>query len=352
MKILLCQPFEPDAPKGNSIASDRLSRGFRERGHSISIIGHPLVDDPAGVEARVSAFQPDVCLVMHAWRCARAMEALARKPSVPIVVSLRGTDLNEMLDAPATSAGIARALDQSSGIVVFHGQGRGKLADKNPARGRKTCIIPNGVRLPSSDVDYRRRLGISPGTFVFLSVCGLREVKQPLRVLPWLSELIAGIPPGELPRPVVFAHAGPPLEAEVARAFDEFAAVHPWVYHLDRVPHEEIDSFLRAGDVFIAASRSEGMPHAVREALLAGLPALLSNIEGHLAMAEPDREALFFGDREEFLRKAERLFQDPALRERLGTAGRRRVEADLKNGDEITAYLSLFTELVQRKTRR
>ncbi len=351
MKILLCQPFEPEAPKGNSIASDRLNRGFQEHGHTTSVIGHPLVADPDAVAARVAAFQPDICLVMHAWRCTKAMDTLARTPSVPIVVSLRGTDLNEMLDAPETRAGITRNLDLSAAIVVFHQQGLDRLASKSPAWGRKTRIIPNGVGLSASKVDFRRRLGIDPNSFVFLSVCGLREIKQPLLVLPWLAELIAGIPSTQdLPHPVVFAHAGPSIEPEVAHAFTEFSATHSWAYHLDHVPHDEIDSFLRAGDVFIAASRSEGMPHAVREALLSGLPTLLSEIEGHLTMAEPEREALFFGDRIGFLRQAQRLLHDAALRDRLGAAARRRVETDLKNGDEIAGYLSLFNELVQRKT--
>lgn len=353
MKILLCIPFQPEAPKGNSVAASRLARGFIARGHPTTLLGHPDVDAPEKVHRLALSLQPDICLIMHAWRCAGAVHALERHTSIPRVVSLRGTDLNEMLDDPATGPEIAGILDGSAGIVVFHRQGQDQLSRKNPAWHAKIRIIPNGAALPCSQVDYRKRLGIASQVFVFTAICGLREVKRPLLVLPWLDELAREAASQRSAVPgIAFAHTGLPLEPEVAQAFGEFAAGHSWLHHLEQVPHEEIDSFLRAGDVFIAASRSEGMPHAVREAMLAGVPALLSDIDGHRTMATPEREALFFKDRDEFLAQAKRLLSDESLRRSLGQAAKARAEADLARQDEITAYLDLFTELLAKEPRR
>ena len=47
---------------------------------------------------------------------------------------------------------------------------------------------------------------------------------------------------------------------------------------------EDVSPFLRAADLFISASLSEGMPNAVLESLANGTPALLSDIEPHLEL--------------------------------------------------------------------
>lgn len=343
MKILLCLPFEPEAPKGNSIAARRLARGFEAHGHQVTLLGFPAINDPEVTYQQAVSFQPDLCLVMHAWRCAKAVASLRRYHSAPLVISLRGTDLNEMLDDGATRPVIAEVLHHSHGIVVFHQSGRERLAGLDPLWGAKTRVIPNGVVLPVSEIDYRVRLGIDRQAFLFLAVSGLREVKRPLLVLPWLEEL------SRENLAVTYAHAGMPLESDVAAAFSAFAASHRWLLHLAHVPHDEIDSFLRAGQVFVASSRSEGMPHAVREAMLSGLPALLSDIDGHRNLATAEHEALFFHDRESFLAQAKRLMLNPELRRFLGENSRTRAWKDLIQGDEISSYLTFFTELVHKE---
>ena len=47
---------------------------------------------------------------------------------------------------------------------------------------------------------------------------------------------------------------------------------------------EDVSPFLRAADLFISASLSEGMPNAVLESLANGAPTLLSDIEPHLEL--------------------------------------------------------------------
>lgn len=328
MKILICIPFEKDAPTGNSVAASRLGEGFERRGHDVAFMGATIASDD------LRRFQPDAALVLHARRCAAALKAIAGA-GVPIAISLRGTDINEGLDDPA----VAAALSAGDALVVFHERFKVRLAAKNPSWAAKTAVVPNGVELPKSDVDYRRRLEIPQEAFLFATVAGLREVKRPL----WPAPLLEGLRE-ESPR-LHWVHAGLPMEPDLARAMESLARRRPWVRHVDEVPHAEMDSFLRAADAVVSCSRSEGMPHAAREAMLAGRPLLLSDIEGHRLLAEPDEEALFFDDEAGFIKQARRLLDDPALRERLAAAGRRRVEADLARQDEIGAYLRLLEGL-------
>lgn len=340
MRILICAPFEPQAAKGNSVAAARLAAGLRRHGDTVACLGFPEVDDEAAVTAAVAALRPDVALVLHAWRCAAAWRALRRAEGLPVAVSLRGTDLNEMLGQDEHGRHIAQTLTEAAAIVVFHEPARERLRTRNPDWAAKTTVIPNGVELPASNLDFRQRLALPPTALVVVAVSGLREVKRPLWPVPLLARL------REAGLDLYWAHAGPPIEPEVGAALRVLLGQYPWTRQVDAVPHAEIGSFLRAGDLFVSASRSEGMPHAVREAMLAERALLLSDIEGHRNLARADAEALFFADETAFLRQAHRLLTDPALRQRLGQAARERVLDDLRRDDEIQAHRDLFHTLL------
>jgi glycosyltransferase involved in cell wall biosynthesis len=287
-------------------------------------------------------FGPDIILILHAWRCAAVFDALRARFGVPAVVSLRGTDANEMLEDPDRGPTIVRILDASDAVTVFHEALRDGLALFASRLVRKSHVIPNGLKLPASDVNFRHRLGIPAGAFAFVNLSGLREVKGPLALLERLARLRKRYPG------VHFLHAGPGIERRVTGPFMAFARAHAWVHHEDAVPHEEIDSFLRAGDVYVSASRSEGMPHAVGEAMAVGLPALLSDIPGHRAMARPGAEALFYRESDDFLIEAGRLVENGSLRAALGSAARKRAHRNLIGSDEVGDYVRLFERLLRK----
>ena len=144
---------------------------------------------------------------------------------------------------------------------------------------------------------------------VLVALAGLRAVKRPV----WLLERLA-----RLREQIAYLHGGPAIEEAEAARFSALAERHAWAWHVGVVPHGEVDSFLRAGDIYVSASRSEGMPHAAREAMLVGLPLLLSDNDGHRSMAREDVEALFFRDESSFAEAASRLVGDAELRQRLG----------------------------------
>jgi glycosyltransferase involved in cell wall biosynthesis len=263
----------------------------------------------------------------------------------PYAVSLRGTDANEMLADPRHGPAVRAALAGAERIAVFHSAMRQQLVEQEPGVAGRVRVVSNGLSLPASNVDYRARLGLPPEAFVFVSLAGLREVKRPLFPVEHLAPLA-----WEFPR-LRFVRAGPALETPVADALCALVAAHAWVHDAREIPHDTVDSFLRMGDVFVSASRSEGMPHAVREAMLTGRALLLSDIPGHRALAAPEQEALFFDNAAAFQAAARRLLSDAGLRRRLGAAARARVEAELAAHDEIGEYLTLLTECRSNQCR-
>jgi glycosyltransferase involved in cell wall biosynthesis len=113
------------------------------------------------------------------------------------------------------------------------------------------------------------------------------------------------------------------------------------------VPH-----LLAAADVFVLASRSEGHPVSVLEAMAAGLPVVASRVGGVPEQVVDGETGLLVdpGDPEPLAAALERLAGDPALRRRLGAAGRARAEERFDLGPFRRAHLELYSrELATRR---
>ncbi|MBA4417177.1 MAG: hypothetical protein C0392_04610 [Syntrophus sp. (in: bacteria)] len=339
MRILICIPHDLMIPKGNSIAALRLMAGFEEKGHHVLVLENCETKDRNTVAASVRSFMPDISVVMHAWRCAAAFQGIWSTGDSPVIVSLRGTDINEMIDDANQGPVICSVLEGCQGITVFSDSSRRRVIKYLPASEGKVRVIPNGLNLPASAVDYRQKLGISRDAFVVAGLAGIRQIKR----LFWLIDMLSQVRAKGID--LIYIHGGPVLEKRKGELFQELCAREPWLYYGGIIPHSEVSSFLKAGDMFVSASRSEGMPHAVREAMLVGLPCLLSDIEGHRTMARDDREALFFDNGDSFISKAHALIHDSALRKHLAENGSIRIKNELSRVGEIDAYLALFEAL-------
>jgi glycosyltransferase involved in cell wall biosynthesis len=100
---------------------------------------------------------------------------------------------------------------------------------------------------------------------------------------------------------------------------------------------------LMAADVVLNCSVSEGgMANSVLEALSLGRAVLASNIEGNRSLVEDGVTGLLFEGEADFGSQLERLLADPALRRRLGAAGRARVTARFGADRELDGYVALY----------
>lgn len=83
-----------------------------------------------------------------------------------------------------------------------------------------------------------------------------------------------------------------------------------------------------AVDLAVSASRSEGLPFNVMEAMYCGLPVVASRVKGHTDLLEESQAGLLYpyGDWEACAGCIQALIQDPELAARLGEQGRRTVQ--------------------------
>jgi glycosyltransferase involved in cell wall biosynthesis len=92
------------------------------------------------------------------------------------------------------------------------------------------------------------------------------------------------------------------------------------------VPPARIPELLHAADIVAHASYREGLARALPQGLLAGKPAVSYDVDGAREVVIPETTGFLApaGDRATFAAGLARLLDDPALRERLGAAGRER----------------------------
>ncbi len=105
------------------------------------------------------------------------------------------------------------------------------------------------------------------------------------------------------------------------------------VHLLGRRTREEIAALLQAADAVVAPSvptkggKREGIPVVLMEAMGCGVPVVASGISGIPELVEHERSGLLTPPRDSAALAAalEQMYRDPALRQRLGAAGRHQV---------------------------
>ena len=83
------------------------------------------------------------------------------------------------------------------------------------------------------------------------------------------------------------------------------------------------------------------------EALTCGRAVLASDIPGNRALIEDGVTGLLFDSPERLRANTERLVHDPALRARVGRAGRARVEREYPPARELDGYVAVYRDLVE-----
>lgn len=113
----------------------------------------------------------------------------------------------------------------------------------------------------------------------------------------------------------------------------------------------DVRDLLAIMDVFVLPSWREGLPRSAIEAAAMGRAMVLSDVRGCREVATDGHEALFVPARDA-RRLADailRLVEDASLRNRLGTAARRRAQLAFDERDVGDRIVSAYRELLRRK---
>lgn len=217
----------------------------------------------------------------------------------------------------------------------------------------KNCIrvIRNGVdlrvfRANGNGAEVRRRLEYEERMLLVGIIANLRPEKNHGTLLAAVPAVIRRIPTARF----LIVGTGP-MEAKL-KAIVNARRLTEYVRFLgDRT---DVPELLSAVDVCVLPSHTnESLPNAILEAMSAGRPVVATAVGGSAELIEPGRTGFLVppGDAESLADRIALLLEQPALREKLGSAARARTEAEFDIALSVRRFEALYTEMLEEKLR-
>ncbi|XP_011382973.1 glycosyltransferase 1 domain-containing protein 1-like [Pteropus vampyrus] len=175
---------------------------------------------------------------------------------------------------------------------------------------------------------------------VFLLVCGLRQVKDPLYLVDAFSAWHQEEPS------VYMVIVGPEVDPVFTREVKAGVRRAAGVRLLPEMAQGDLHAALKNCSALVNSSVSEGMSAAVLEAMDLEVPVLARNIPGNAAVVTHEVTGLLFSDPQEFVQLAKRLVSDPALERGIVANGREYVRTYHSWQVERATYQHLVRTLV------
>jgi sugar transferase (PEP-CTERM/EpsH1 system associated) len=201
--------------------------------------------------------------------------------------------------------------------------------------------IQNGVdterfRPTDAEVEYRRQFGLAEEGWMFGSVGRFDPIKNYDVLVAAFAQLHRSFPKAHL----AFLADGP-CEGSLRRLAAELGVADS-IYWLGR--RSDPEKFLRALDIFVLPSKSEGMSNVVLEAMASGLPVVCADLPGHREVFDPGHEGIVISPctAETLAAELMQLAPDTQRRTSLGEAARRKVVERFSIKRMIADYERLY----------
>ena len=263
---------------------------------------------------------------------------------VPFVVALRGGDVPGY--QPYDLALYHRFLRpvivflwRRSVAVVANSHGLAALA-RQSAPDLDIRVIPNGV----DAVHFSPGTGTGGDAAIRLLLVGRLQHQKGVDVL---LEALSGL--AERDRIRLLLVGDGPKRAALAEQVKQLG-LEAQVDFCGWTDRDRMPSRYRSAEIFVLPSRDEGMPNVVLEAMASGLPVVATRIsgseelviDGETGFLVPCEDAAALGNRLSV------LIRDAALRQRMGRAGRQRIEETFQWRRVADAYRDLAFEQIMK----
>ncbi|XP_037672957.1 glycosyltransferase 1 domain-containing protein 1 isoform X3 [Choloepus didactylus] len=340
MRLLFLAGLRPHT--GNAVTAQRVRDHLEAAGH-VCILKDALdFESSSEITNLITAENVEAALALHLYRGGRLLQG----HQIPFGVIFGGTDLNEDVNQGEKHTVMGKVLEEARFAVAFtesmkdvaqrqwphakskiYVQSQGITTAPNPAFNWNTFLQCSGI---NQSADNLR---------VFLLICGLRQVKDPLYLVDAFSEWHQEEPS------VYLVIVGPEVDPVFTREVKAKVRRAAGVRLMGEMSREDLHAVMKNCFAVVNSSVSEGMSAAILEAMDLEVPVLARNIPGNAAVVRHEATGLLFSDPQEFVQLAKRLVRDPALEKQIVASGREYVSTHHSWRSERTTYQSLVWRL-------
>lgn len=255
-----------------------------------------------------------------AYPCVLAADGSRGGAPRPTILSIRGTDAASLIDHPTLRSMFVFALERATWVTSVNQLYLDRLREDVDLAGR-CSVIRNGVDVATparwEPGGHRRGVVGTVGEF--------RTIKD----IPLLIRAYAGLPAG-LRRGLILAGFFSSREEDVwSRMLIEEFGLGGEVEITGPFDHARLDEHLDRIYVYVQPSAYEGLPNAVLEAAVRGVPLVATAVGGMKEILEDGRSALLVphGDPAAMTAAIRGVLEDEALALRLSRGARRLAES-------------------------
>ncbi len=298
-----------------------------------SILRRPGLDlrFVAALGQRLRALRPRVVHLHNPTALFYGALAARLAPATRLVYTDHGQE--DELSPPARRALRMLVPRSTTAVAVAHHVADRLVGDLGFARERVT-VIPNGVE-PGADREASTGAPLQIGTIARLS-----RAKDHRTILDGFAAFVRRAPKARL------EFVGDGAERETLRVRARTLGIVDQVSFAGT--QTDVRSRLRAMDIFVTASRTEGLPLAVLEAMAEGCAVVCSDIPGHRELVSDGTDGRLFpvGDAATLTDRLLELATSPSLRTRLSQAAQARQRQHYGLRRMLDAYLELYERLL------
>nr|XP_023682786.1 glycosyltransferase 1 domain-containing protein 1 isoform X2 [Paramormyrops kingsleyae] len=318
MKLLFLACLSPQT--GNCTTAERIRGHIESAGHTCVLRDVADFKSPGDVEALMKREPPcEGVLAIHLYKGGQFLLGC----QAPFGVIFGGTDLNEDVKDNKKLAVMEQVLKKARFAVAFSHKLKEVAELLWPTQSSRVHVHPQGVSAIAEDLR------------VFLLVCGLRRVKDPLYLLEAFSEWHAQ------DQSVILIIIGPKVDPVFAGEVEESLRRSTGVFLAEERSQEELHAALRRSFALVNSSVSEGMSAAILEAMDLEVPVVARDVPGNAAIVRHEGTGLLYSTPQEFVALSQRLLGDRRLAEHMVRNAKRYVSEYHSSLAERTAYQRL-----------
>jgi glycosyltransferase involved in cell wall biosynthesis len=297
-----------------------------------------IVDEdstPQSWQAFADRHQVEAAIGLHGFHSGRV---LIGSP-VPYALVFCNTDIHRDLHLPDRRDIVLQAGQEAAVLSSYDEHLSEVLFELFPKQAPKAVCLGKAVYAEGEEHSFHETLGLSESAQLFVVPSGIRAIKDPLYAASQFEKLASEF------SDIHLLIIGAVRDVGYAEYFFDEIQRFSKVHYLEPVERELFLGGLSRCTAAICTSEFEGIPNALLEAMVLGVPVIIRAVLGAKEMVEHNESGLLFDTPEQCAACVRRLLQEDGLRERLSLGAQKRIAESFSQEKELHQMTRLLKVL-------